>query len=155
MKKIFIAAVSGGKDSTATLLLALQFQKQHPDTLVYPTFTDTCWEHPAVYEYLDYLEAKLNIKIARIKSQKYENLLDLIERKRMFPSATRRFCTDLLKTQPLNDYILEHSTEGEIMNGNVELWLGIRSDESKARRVRYGHLINDDVYEYADVFPNL
>lgn len=45
-----IVSVSGGKDSTAMLLKALE---EHPREQIMPVFCDTGWEHPAVYEYLD------------------------------------------------------------------------------------------------------
>ncbi len=58
-----LVSVSGGKDSTATLLLAL---KQFPsDTSA--VFADTGNEHEVVYEYLDYLEQTLPIKIVRLR----------------------------------------------------------------------------------------
>jgi 3'-phosphoadenosine 5'-phosphosulfate sulfotransferase (PAPS reductase)/FAD synthetase len=58
-----LVSVSGGKDSTATLLLAL---KQFP----YSTgavFADTGNEHEATYDYLGYLERTLGIQIIRLK----------------------------------------------------------------------------------------
>ena len=51
MKKI-IVPVSGGKDSTASLCLAID--KVGVKNVV-PVFNDTGWEHPLTYEYLDYL----------------------------------------------------------------------------------------------------
>lgn len=60
---IHLVSVSGGKDSTATLLLAL---KQFPKS-THAVFADTGNEHEATYEYLDYLERALGLKIHRLK----------------------------------------------------------------------------------------
>lgn len=77
MAIIHVVSVSGGKDSTATLLIALErFGRDR----VVPIFCDTGNEHEAVYEYLDYLELALEIKIRRLKS----NFDSEIANKRMF-----------------------------------------------------------------------
>jgi 3'-phosphoadenosine 5'-phosphosulfate sulfotransferase (PAPS reductase)/FAD synthetase len=60
-----VISVSGGKDSAATLLLALE---NCPRENVMPIFCDTGNEHEAVYEYLTYLEQALDITIARLKA---------------------------------------------------------------------------------------
>ena len=61
-----IASVSGGKDSTAMMLYLIE-----SNTSFTPVFCDTGWEHPLTYDYLEYLEAILKIKIIRIKNEKY------------------------------------------------------------------------------------
>lgn len=58
-----IISVSGGKDSTATLLLAIERNAENLKAV----FCDTGHEHPEVYAYLDYLEVRLGITIRRIK----------------------------------------------------------------------------------------
>lgn len=60
-----VISVSGGKDSAATLLLALE--RFNPANIV-PIFCDTGNEHQAVYEYLDYLETALDVRIHRLKA---------------------------------------------------------------------------------------
>lgn len=66
-----VVSVSGGKDSAATLLIALE---NCPRENVVPIFCDTGNEHQAVYEYLDYLEHELNIKITRLKADFTERM---------------------------------------------------------------------------------
>lgn len=61
---IRLVSVSGGKDSTACLTLALE---RHPRAQVIAAFADTGNEHEAVYEYLAYLELHLGIQITRLK----------------------------------------------------------------------------------------
>ena len=63
MKKIALVSVSGGKDSTATLLLALERKEN-----VRGIFADTGNEHPLTYDYLEYLEKTLNITFHRVKA---------------------------------------------------------------------------------------
>lgn len=63
MKNHNIISVSGGKDSTATLLLAIERGAEN----MQPVFADTGHEHRMTYDYLDYLEQRLGLVIRRIK----------------------------------------------------------------------------------------
>lgn len=116
--------VSGGKDSTALILWTLD-EKLPNCRYVY---ADTGYEHPAVYEYLDYLEEKLDVKIERVGS---EGFLNLCLRKRRFPSAKARFCTEELKIKPLAMYMDEQ--EEHDADDPHSVWVGIRREESPAR----------------------
>lgn len=58
-----VVSVSGGKDSTATLLLAIESGAEN----LKAAFCDTGHEHPEVYGYLDYLEQKVGVTIRRVK----------------------------------------------------------------------------------------
>jgi len=59
-----IVNVSGGKDSTATLLLAIERGAENLSAVM----ADTGHEHPATYEYVSYLEQATGIKIRRVKA---------------------------------------------------------------------------------------
>lgn len=65
MTVFHVISVSGGKDSDATLLLALQ---RFPKERVLPIYCDTGNEHEAVDEHLAYLEQRLGITITRLKA---------------------------------------------------------------------------------------
>ena len=59
-----VVNLSGGKDSTAVLLLAVE---QGPDNLS-AVFADTGHEHPATYEYVDYLERAVGVGVTRVRA---------------------------------------------------------------------------------------
>ncbi|MBU2853003.1 phosphoadenosine phosphosulfate reductase domain-containing protein [Acidithiobacillus ferriphilus] len=82
-KTLHVVGLSGGKDSTATLLLAID--KVGIDRVL-PVFADTGNEHPQTYEYLKHLEAQLGISIMRVKPDFTEEF----KRKRKFISEDRR-----------------------------------------------------------------
>ncbi|MHB1938968.1 MAG: phosphoadenosine phosphosulfate reductase domain-containing protein [Acidobacteriaceae bacterium] len=149
-----IVSVSGGKDSTATALLA----KGAHENVRY-VFADTGNEHPLTYEYLDYLrgvlgpidvvKAEFSQQIARkrkyidehwpepIRSRAMEIMvptgipyLDLCLWKTRFPSRMAQFCTSELKIFPLVEYQDAFSDSCEF----VVSWQGVRRDESPNRR---------------------
>lgn len=62
---IAVVSTSGGKDSTATLLLAVE---RLPKDRIFPVFADTANEHPITYEYIGYLERTLGLSIQRVKA---------------------------------------------------------------------------------------
>lgn len=64
-EELNIINLSGGKDSTAVLLLALESVNRET---IRPVFCDTGNEHPLTYKYIDYLEEKLGIAVARIRA---------------------------------------------------------------------------------------
>lgn len=76
-----IASVSGGKDSTALLILA----KIERGIDITPVFADTGHEHPETYKYLDYLETKFG-EIIRVSN----NFDKRIANKRKFIANDRR-----------------------------------------------------------------
>lgn len=155
-------SISGGKDSTAMLLLAMERGETFR-----VIFADTGNEHQAVYDYLAYLEqqtcvaiqhvkADFSAEIARkrvyVETKWRENgvqesiiadalsvltptgnpFLDLCIWKGRFPSRRAQFCTEELKRNPLLEQVILPALE----NGEVESWQGIRADES-ANRAKY------------------
>ena len=68
-KYVNIVSVSGGKDSTSLLLHAKQ--SGLPFIAV---FADTGHEHALTYEYVDYLEEKLDVEIIRVKADFTERI---------------------------------------------------------------------------------
>lgn len=83
MSVYHVVSVSGGKDSDATLLLALQ---RFPRERVLPIYCDTGNEHDAVEEHLAYLEVRLGVTVARLRA----NFDAEIAAKRMFIARDKR-----------------------------------------------------------------
>jgi 3'-phosphoadenosine 5'-phosphosulfate sulfotransferase (PAPS reductase)/FAD synthetase len=70
LKRNNIVSVSGGKDSTALLLLAVEFETPYLDAV----FCDTGNEHEITYEYVRYLEEAVGVRIQWVKADFTENL---------------------------------------------------------------------------------
>ncbi|NHZ94582.1 phosphoadenosine phosphosulfate reductase family protein [Massilia sp. CCM 8734] len=83
MSIIHVVSVSGGKDSAATLLLAIErFGAEN----VRGIFCDTGNEHEEVYKYLEYLELATGVVIATLRA----DFTGEIARKRMFIARDQR-----------------------------------------------------------------
>lgn len=82
-KIVHVVSISGGKDSAATISLALDRCEKES---VIPIFCDTGNEHAEVYKYLAYLEQALDISVIRLKS----DFSDQIAAKRRFIAKDQR-----------------------------------------------------------------
>jgi 3'-phosphoadenosine 5'-phosphosulfate sulfotransferase (PAPS reductase)/FAD synthetase len=147
-----VVSVSGGKDSTAMYLLAME--RLQGDFL--PVFADTGNEHEITLEYVSRLAERTGgpevqvVKAdfrqrlsARRETYSPEQIaaldaagddpapyLALCLYKGIFPSNIRRFCTVELKVMPIYRYC-----EGPLLDAGhtVVSWQGIRASESDAR----------------------
>lgn len=117
-----IVSISGGKDSTALGIWA----KENLGDFT-PVFCDTHWEHDITYAYLDYLNRELfEGELIIISSDKYESFADMCVKKKRAPSSQARFCTEELKLKPMKKFIEQYLP-------NVEIYVGVRADESFSR----------------------
>lgn len=143
-RAIHIASVSGGKDSAAMML-----HLRERDIPFRAVFYDTGWEHDDVYAYLDYLRETLDVEIATAAADppdlteeqeqdaaeveallgRQSMMVRWIVKKGMFPSRTRRFCTQILKIFVAQKIMRSVHDEG-LLPVNV---VGIRAAESAAR----------------------
>jgi 3'-phosphoadenosine 5'-phosphosulfate sulfotransferase (PAPS reductase)/FAD synthetase len=158
--KYNIVSVSGGKDSTALLLLAIERQAEN----LQAWFADTGHEHQQTYDYINYLSNKVfpirviradfSDQIARKRefvATKWREqgvpeervlsalsslvptgnpFLDLCLWKGRFPSTKVRFCSEELKRNPIVEAQLELLDAGN----EIWSWQGVRADESPSRR---------------------
>lgn len=141
MSELHILSLSGGKDSVAACLHLKEQGIPHQRV-----FMDTGWEHPALYRHLDYLEQELG-PITRIGAELPEMPQQVLPEvlaiealvgvspsafvrwtvaKGMFPSRTKRFCTQELKVRPFLQWV-------EALDADVVNIVGIRAQESAAR----------------------
>ncbi|WP_180061845.1 MULTISPECIES: phosphoadenosine phosphosulfate reductase family protein [unclassified Acinetobacter] len=115
-----IVSVSGGKDSTATLLLAIALEVEN----LTPVFADTGHEHQETYDYLFYLEQKLNLNIKRVKADFSRE----IARKREYVMVTWR-------KQGVPESIIENALSVLVPTGvpflDLCLWKGLFPSRKK------------------------
>ena len=158
---INIVSVSGGKDSTALLLLAIERQTENLQAV----FADTGHEHQQTYEYVQYLNDKV-FPIRTIRADFTKEIerkkeyvrtkwpekgvpqetieraitalvptgnpfLDLCLWKGRFPSTKARFCSEELKRNPIIEQVQMPLLEA---GETIWSWQGVRADESLARR---------------------
>jgi len=140
----YITSVSGGKDSTATVLHLKELGLTQ--RLV---FFDTGWEHALTYQHLDYLQDALSMEIARsacpvtlspeltAEAEAIEAVLGITPsafvrlclKKRIMPRRTVRFCTQSLKVFEAQKVMRAEHEAGRYPVNVV----GIRAAESAAR----------------------
>lgn len=157
-----IVSVSGGKDSTATLLVAIALDTPNLQAV----FADTGNEHDQTYEYLDYLALATGVTITRVKAdftQRIESKRRFIEtkwREQGIDESVVQAALNVLKptgnpfldlciwkgrfpsrkaqfcTMELKrDPMLEKVVLPLMRNGNMIMsWQGVRADESINRR---------------------
>jgi len=137
-----IVPVSGGKDSQACVKLAVRSGKK-----VMGIFCDTMYEHPMTYDHVSRLKMLYDIGIITLKNG--SNPLDESVKNGRFPSDVARFCTDKLKIRETRLFLKEYSEKF----GAVEVWYGMRSGESHARRKRYADKTTDMLFTPHEMMP--
>ncbi len=131
-----VISVSGGKDSTATLLLALN---RVPREQIVAIFCDTGNEIPVTHAYLDNLERHLGIRIHRLKAEFSQE----IAAKRRFIARDQRTRREY-RTAPVFD-AQGHPVPKRDRRGNIQFRTvrrnGIETQEpiQKTRKIGGGH----------------
>lgn len=120
---VFVASVSGGKDSTATVLAMIE--AGIPFRAV---FADTGWEAQETYDYLDMLRHRLSITIDRVGVEGGFRAQAIKEG--ILPHGKTAWCTRELKIKPIKAYHERIAVECATDTVSV---VGIRREESAKR----------------------
>ena len=121
-------SLSGGKDSTAMLLMMLERGEQVDDVIVF----DTGMEFPEMYEHIDRLEADTGLTFTRLKMEpSFLNLMlehEITRGKHAgtcgygWPGPHSRWCTTY-KTKAIDNHLRGHS--------DLSYCIGIAADERR------------------------
>lgn len=139
----WVIGYSGGKDSTCAMQLVWEaIAELPPETrqkTVYVISSDTLVETPVIVDFIDQTLQRINEaadqKKMPFQTQKLTPLLtqtfwvNLIGRGYPAPQQRFRWCTDRLKIQTANRFIVEKISK----HGEVVLVLGVRRSESMTR----------------------
>lgn len=117
-----IVSVSGGKDSTATLLLAIILEAPNLQAV----FADTGNEHDQTYEYLDYLEQATQIKITRVRSDFTQRI-----------AGKRRFIETKWREQGVAEHVVRAALDVLQPTGNPFLDLCIWKGRFPSRKAQF------------------
>jgi 3'-phosphoadenosine 5'-phosphosulfate sulfotransferase (PAPS reductase)/FAD synthetase len=123
--------LSGGKDSCALWLWAIHQSGYALDT-IRGSFCDTENEFPQVYAQIQILDAYGQAHgVKPIRILRSLGFFNLVLKKKLFPSAIKRFCTEHLKIIPTRQLFEEYQLEGH----GVISHSGVRREESPERAV--------------------
>lgn len=139
----WIVGYSGGKDSTTALQLIWYALRELPRAQihkpVYVISSDTLVETPVIVSYIDTTLERINKAAAeqglpfqahKVQPEINDSFwVNLIGRGYPAPSNKFRWCTERLKIDPANKFILDRVTE----HGEVVMVLGVRKSESATR----------------------
>lgn len=140
-----LVPISGGKDSQASLKLAL---KTHRPDEVRGLFCDTKFEHPLTYAHIEKLRTLYgDVQIDTVSGG---SVLEKSIKYGRFPGGGARHCTDELKIRETRIYCKALAEQ----QGGFEVWYGMRSKESAARAKRYAGKVCDELYAPHEVIPS-
>ncbi|MBI3825594.1 MAG: DNA phosphorothioation system sulfurtransferase DndC [Candidatus Rokubacteria bacterium] len=164
-RRPWVIGYSGGKDSTTALQLIWSALSKLPSAEltkpVYVIASDTLVESPKIVDYIDASLERMNgaagsaglpLTAHKVKPT-LENTfwVNLIGRGYPAPSKQFRWCTDRLKIEPANRFILEKVTE----HGEVVVVLGVRKGESATRaQVMALHRLKNSLLSRHSRLPN-
>ena len=161
----WVLGYSGGKDSTTALqLIWTALSKLPRESLTKPVYvisSDTLVETPKIVDYIDTSLDRMNVAAAAQKlpfsAHKVKPTLDntfwvnLIGRGYPAPSKRFRWCTDRMKIEPANRFILDKVAKF----GEVVMVLGVRKSESATRaQVMSLHRIQGSLLSRHSTLPN-
>lgn len=161
----WVLGYSGGKDSTTALQLIWNaLAKLPPASLTKPVYiisSDTLVETPKIVDYIDTslermnqaaAEQKLPFTAQKVRPEIQNSFwVNLIGRGYPAPSKRFRWCTDRMKIEPANRFILDKVAQ----HGEVVVILGVRRAESATRaQVMSLHRIDGSKLSRHSTLPN-
>jgi len=158
--KTIIFAFSGGKDSTLTLHFLLEILSKSRNNNfsknIYVVFSNTGVEIPVyeryVYEFLDKLKNWINhenipLKVVEVKPVPEKTFwYCLFVRGYPMPTYSFRWCTRVLKTEPMRNFIKNHTPAVVV--------LGVRESESSTRKKTIKKRKTSKLWSSYDGVPN-
>ncbi|WP_116893596.1 phosphoadenosine phosphosulfate reductase family protein [Pseudomonas syringae] len=117
-----IVSVSGGKDSTATLLVAIALDTPNLQAV----FADTGNEHEQTYEYLDYLALATGVTITRVKADFTQRI-----------EGKRRFIETKWREQGIDESVIQAALDVLKPTGNPFLDLCIWKGRFPSRKAQF------------------
>lgn len=128
-KRVNLFGLSGGKDSTALWAWAIH-ESGYPKESIVGAACDTENEYDEVYDQIAALDAYGQLYGVRpIVILRSMGFLNLCIKKKRFPSAKARFCTEELKIKPTQNYVKKLQESGfEVVTHS-----GVRRSESIER----------------------
>ena len=114
-------------------------------------FNDTKFEHPETYAHIEKLRKLYGIEIHVISEEENSVPKEILKWKR-FPGMRHRFCTKNLKVRPSKRFYKSFAEA----NGPMEVWIGVRKDESSARKKRYAGFVGSETcapHEFMSEYP--
>jgi DNA sulfur modification protein DndC len=164
-RRPWVIGYSGGKDSTTALqMIWYALSTLPPKSLSKPVYiiaSDTLVETPKIVGYIDSSLERMNVAARSVglpfSAHKVRPVLEntfwvnLIGRGYPAPSKRFRWCTDRLKIDPANRFILDKVA----VHGQVVMVLGVRKSESATRaQVMSFHRIKGSPLSRHTTLPN-
>lgn len=126
--QVIFVSHSGGKDSQAMLARLIRLGLKDKIVIVHSDLGEMEWQvmHPWIEQ------NAFGLPVHVVKSE--HTFFSMVEKYKRLPSGMNQFCTDMLKTQPIkqfiHDYMYKHGLTTAI---NAT---GMRADESKRRALK-------------------
>lgn len=131
---LFICSHSGGKDSQAMYLHLKAIIPKERLIVIHADLGKVEWEGT-----LDHVKKYLSHELKVIKAP---DLLEMVEKRGMWPDGKVRYCTSNLKTQPINELSWKIAQERGFKY--VVNCMGIRAEESPSRALKAPFEYNSD-----------